>query len=1041
MKMSINSIKGLNRRYGCADDIAPHGVDDVVEKIGTQLGAVEAVVDIGSKYKDVLIAKIVSVADHPNADRLHVCKIDDGGKAKNVERDESGLVQVVCGAPNVREGMLVAWLPPGVTVPESLGKDPFVLEARALRGVVSNGMLASPRELAIGDKHEGILEVDALVEPGTAFAEAYDLAGDVVIDIENKMFTHRPDCFGFLGISRELAGIQHLPFKSPDWYKLEPDFPGVEAEPLPLEVRNELPELVPRFSAITMRDVQVGESPVWLQIELAKVGLRSVNNIVDYTNFFMLETGQPLHAYDYDKVAAQDEAETATIVVRHPNKSEKMALLNGKEIEPRAEAIMIATEQKLIGVGGVMGGGETEVDEHTKNIIIECANFDMYSIRRTAMAHGLFTDAVTRNNKGQSPLQNLAVLAKIVDEIRRFAGGKVASKLIDDNHVAVEALERGTLQPPVAVSRDFINTRLGLTLPVEQITQLLANVEFTVDAAPKPKRVILLHGRSKSPGQAWYPWLKETCQEQHIQCETPQMPHADAPVLAEWLKVIDDLRPDSNTVLVGHSRGGMAILRWLEQAPAEVKVKKVILVAANHPSIIDAFGGDFYEGNFPRESDYDYEKIKQHCHEFVVFHSRDDDFVAFAAGQKNAKGLNAKFRAYDGLQHFGNNITRMQTIFDEVVDQETLRITAPFWRTDIELPEDIVEEVGRLYGYDRLPLVLPRRDTTPTAQNRMLALKTHLRNTLVRAGANEVLTYSFVHGNLLDKMGQNRDQAFRLGNALSPDLQYFRLSLTPSLLANVHSNLKAGYGEFAMFEFGTTHTVAESDTDGLPREAQALSFVCAANDRTTVQKYGGAAYYQARHYVQKLLQDGNVASAVQFESLEGADLYGNPRITQMVAPFEPNRSAVLRDNKGLIWGIVGEFKASVRKALKLPGYTAGFELDPLLFLQQPPSPHYLPLPRFPSIEQDICLKVPAETTYQQVFETVWDSLSGQEPDTTFCKLSPVDIYQRPDDHKYKQVTLRLHVASYERTLTDDEVNKLLAHAAEQAKTALQAERI
>src|SRR5262249_31983957 len=146
-----------------------------------------------------------------------------------------------------------------------------------------------------------------------------------------------------------------------------------------------------------------------LQVHLARVGMRSINNIVDLTNFYMLETGQPLHAYDYDKVVAQDGGTTATLVVRHPKKGEKLNLLNGKTIEPRAEAIMIATEKTLQGLGGIMGGGDTEVDEHTTNIIIEAATFDMYSIRRSSMEHGLFTDAATRFTKGQSPLQNLAV--------------------------------------------------------------------------------------------------------------------------------------------------------------------------------------------------------------------------------------------------------------------------------------------------------------------------------------------------------------------------------------------------------------------------------------------------------------------------------------------------------------------------------------------------------------------------------------------------------------------------------------------------------
>src|SRR3981081_2602743 len=158
MKVSLNWVK----QYVDIDV----SLDELVHKIGVQLGAVEEVIDLGKKYQGIIIARVVSCHDHPNADRLHVCKVDDGGKAQDVERDENGHVQVVCGAPNVREGLLVAWLPPGATVPSTVGKKPFVLEARELRGQKSNGMLASSRELSITDNHDGILEIDEQAQPG-----------------------------------------------------------------------------------------------------------------------------------------------------------------------------------------------------------------------------------------------------------------------------------------------------------------------------------------------------------------------------------------------------------------------------------------------------------------------------------------------------------------------------------------------------------------------------------------------------------------------------------------------------------------------------------------------------------------------------------------------------------------------------------------------------------------------------------------------------------------------------------------------------------
>ena len=189
---------------------------ELVQLATERLGGIEGFEDISKHYEGVVVAKIVSAVQHPNADRLKLCKIDDGGVIGDVERDSNGYVQVVCAAPNVREGLVVAWIPPKAVVPASYGdKELFVLEARELRGQVSNGMLASPRELGMNDDHGSILEISDDVALGTPFRQLYKL-DDIVLTIENKMFTHRPDCFGQLGVARELAGIQHKQFHSPE---------------------------------------------------------------------------------------------------------------------------------------------------------------------------------------------------------------------------------------------------------------------------------------------------------------------------------------------------------------------------------------------------------------------------------------------------------------------------------------------------------------------------------------------------------------------------------------------------------------------------------------------------------------------------------------------------------------------------------------------------------------------------------------------------------------------------------------------------------
>lgn len=832
MKVSVNWLK----QY-LDFDLPP--IDELVTKIGSQLGAVEEVINLGERYKNIYIVKVMVCEKLENSDHLHRCLIDDGGVVQGIERNEDGLVQVLTGAPNVHAGMLAVWLPPGTTVPESYEKEPFALQSRPMRGAMSHGMLASAKELAIGDSHEGLLEIDADewsphqadAKPGADFAKAYGL-DDYIIDVENKMFTHRPDCFGILGVAREVAGIFGQQFKSPDWYATVKDVTA--GADLALGITNDIPTQVPRFMAAAIKDVAVKSSPLWLQIELARVGAKPISNIVDVTNYVMLLTGQPLHAYDYDKVAS------GRLGARFAQKDEKLVLLNGKTIELTDADMVITDGTKPIGLAGVMGGAETEVSDDTKNIILECATFDMYTIRRTSMRHGLFTDAVTRFNKGQSPLQNPYILSLAIQSVHDVAGGAVASAVIDDDHTE----GRQSVHPPVTLQTEFINARLGLDLSAADMATLLKNVEFKV-----------------------------------------------------------------------------------------------------------------------------------------------------------------------------------------TTDNEQLTVSAPFWRTDIELPEDVVEEVGRLYGFDKLPLELPKRGITPATEEPLLKQKSQIRNALVTAGANELLTYSFVHGNLLDKVMQPRDKAFKIANALSPDLQYYRYSALASLLDKVHANVKAGYDEFALFELGKGHNVDYRDQDGLPLELENLDLVYASK---TEQK--GAAYYHARRYLDVLAAHFSLTLTYRPQTED-------PH-TPMSDPFDFTRSARVFVGDAPL-GLIGEFKPSVIRNLKLPKYVAGFTISQtqLLAAAQARPSTYQPLPRFPKTRQDICLRVPSSVAFTDLDSLVRQTLQASKPENTVLEVSPLDIYQRPDDPEHKQITFHIGLASFERTLTDQEVTKLLTQVADAAHQALEAETV
>lgn len=844
MKVSLNTIKQYI-------DFELPPVDELVARINEQLGQVENVIDLGEKYKDAVIVKVVEAEQHPDADRLRVCKVDDGGVATDVPRDENGYVQVVCGAPNAVAGMHAVWLPPASTVPASFDDpEPFVLSARELRGILSQGMLAAADELAIGTDHDGIIEVkpDAWnpngveIKPGVSFAKAFGM-DDVIIDIENKMFTHRPDCFGQLGVAREIAGILGHAFTSPEWYWNLPEF--ASGKGLSLELFNDAPENVPRFMAVAVSDVTVGPSPLWLQCELVRLGGKPINNIVDATNYVMLLTAQPTHAYDYDKLRG------GRLGARMAYGGEEALLLNGKTYQLDESDIVIADGEGVIGLAGIMGGGNSEVSTETKNIVLEVASFDMYTLRKSSMRHGVFTDALTRFNKGQSPLQNDRVLNLLLKSIIDMAGGQQASTVLDNRAAQAESVyDDQTLSGELSVTPHFINERLGSALSADEIRVLLGNVE-----------------------------------------------------------------------IVAAEEGG------------------------------------------------------------------------------------------------------------------SLSITAPYWRTDIELPEDVVEEVGRLYGFDTLPRELPMRSSMPVSYNADFTAKQRVRDGLSRAGANELLTYSFVHERVLTNAGQDAAKAFRLGNALSPDLQYYRLSLLPSLLDKVHGNIKAGYDEFALFEIGKAHHKDEYDNDGLPREFGRIAGVYAS------KKAGkGAAYYHAKRLVEQTLKDSGIGANVRYEPLSEFDADGADAFRQLAAPFDPERSATIWLGKQL-GGVVGEFTRSTSKGFKLPDYTAGFELFQSLFTKNVSTVReYTPLSRFPSTSQDISLKHSADTTYGDLLASVEKALAESAGDIRYS-VEPATIYQASGNVDSKTTTFHITFTHSERTLVDADIAPIIDAVAAAALARHGAERV
>ena len=725
--------------------------EELVRLIGARLVEVEDVIDETHKYDKIYVVKVVEAEKIPDT-HLTKCMIDCG-------RDE--LVQVMCGAPNVREGMLAAWIAPGAVVPASVHEDaPFVIGTRKMLGKYdSHGMLAAADELDIGEDHEGIIEIDPeMAKPGDLLADVFEL-NDKILDIENKSLTHRPDCFGMIGFAREVAGILGQQFEM-DFSR---DFGGCcrDGAPEPREDGREgrdprkvpfklLPDIkisdstiCPRLTAVVME--KHGEIKkkylTYIDTVLAKSGMKPISPIVDATNYLMLLTGQPLHAYDYDKFVKVGKTDKPIIGVRLAKKNEKLTLLDDTDLVLNENDIIITSNDVPVGLAGAKGGKSTMIDENTKNILLEVATFSLFNLRKTQMAHGVFTEAITRYTKGQPPYQTLAVAEKCAEMLAE--GFKVAG--VADKYPKPE-------KPSVVkVTADEINGLLGTDYSTELIIKTLKNVGFQVTVGSG-------HG---------------------------------------------SLRP---------------------------------VVTGEAPSF--------------------------------------------------------------------------SVVTSERSGTEVLEILSPKWRTDIHIKEDIIEEVGRLLGYDNIEPVLPAHYTAE--RNKMFEMKRQIRDLMARYGASELLTYSFVSEQLLEKAGLDAKNSYRIVNSISPELQLVRQSIVPSLLDKSFMNQKLPVDKFAIYEMNTVYRKDLGLTDEkVPTEKVSLGFVVAE------RKNQEAAYYKAKKYAAKLFEELNiVAEFVPLKSNKLAE----------TKPFEVKRSAeILVDGKYI--GVVDEFKNSVRSAFKLAPYLAGFEVD------------------------------------------------------------------------------------------------------------------
>lgn len=427
-------------------------VEELAHRItmaGTEVGEI---ITIGG-WKNCYVGYVTKVEPHPNADRLRLCTVEIGGEQ----------MRVVCGAPNVAEKQKIAFAKAGAELFNTHSEKVETLKAAKIRGVESRGMICSELELGTGEDHQGIIVLPDDAPVGIPLS---DYLGDQVLDLD--VTPNRPDCYSVLGLAHEVAALTDAPLKEPD-----ASYPE-DGEPIETQTSMEIadPDLCPRYTASLVTGVKVGPSPKWMQDRLLKAGMRPINNVVDITNYVMLEYGQPLHAFDFDTLKGH------RIIVRRARPGEVLVSLDGQERKLTESMLVIADAEDAVALGGLMGAAHTEMTEGTTRVLLESANFNPINNRKTAQALRISTEASVRFEKSLRVALPPIALRRATSLIHDIAGGTVASGIID-----VFPGKDQYKTPKVVLTLSRLEKVLGVSFSMEQVKRVLASLGFTYETA------------------------------------------------------------------------------------------------------------------------------------------------------------------------------------------------------------------------------------------------------------------------------------------------------------------------------------------------------------------------------------------------------------------------------------------------------------------------------------------------------------------------------------------------------------------------------
>ncbi len=756
---------------------------------------VEALTDRYAYLDRVVVGCIVEVCPHPHASTLSVCRVDVG----------TGIKAVVCSATNINKGHLVPVALPGTKL---LSGD--IIQAGDVRGELSEGMLCSEMELALGTDSSDILLLPETAKPGLGVAAALGLSDTV---IEFDLTPNRSDCLSVIGIAREVARLLKTPLKYPEVKLPQGETPVEDL----ISVTIENPEHCPRYATRVVTEVKVGPSPFWLQDRLHSVGLRAINNLVDVTNFVLMEIGQPLHAFDFDRLARH------RIVVQTAEEGQTFTTLDGVECSLSSDMLMICDGDGPVALAGIMGGLESEIEDHTRNVLIESAYFNPVTTRRTAKRLGLNTESSYRFERGVDPAGVRTALDRAAQLMVNLAGGRLVEGVID---VCPGRLPERAIE--VSVKRT--NRLLGTRLSQREVEAYLDSIEANV----------------------------------------------------------------------------------------------------------------------------------------------------------------------------------------EPLNEDRLRVVPPTFRVDITRPEDLMEEVARLWGYEQIPITHPVPDVAARKPHKNLQVRDRLRDLLACCGFSETVTYSFVAKDACDRLmlgsQDRRRQMVSILNPLTEDQEVMRTSLLPGLLVTMYRNSTQRNDNLRVFELGKVFM--KTGPDQLPEEVEMISGL-----------WTGARHHKSWHFKETKVDFYDMKGVVEVvcAALNITGIRFAPLADRGDVPYLRSGHAAQISAENEMLGTVGELSRQVTRnfGLKQAAYCFDLNLD-LLVGHVSEEKRSEALPRFPATTRDIALIVDDHLEAQGVLDFV-EGLGEK----LIEGVAIFDVYKgSPIPQGKRSMALRFTYQSFERNLTDGEVNAI-----------------